>query len=82
VNISGTIIQIPNVSSNVFYGEILIPLYFTSGNNIMTVYMVDDVGAISFQQILVYVNHYTGIVSYPIIKNVGSNPINKITYRS
>lgn len=82
MNISGTTIQIPNVSSNAFYGEILIPLYFVSGNNVVNVFVSDTVGAISSQQILVYVNPYTGIVSYPIIKNVGSDPINKITYRS
>lgn len=82
VNVAGTIIQIPNISPNVFYDELLIPLYFVSGNNIVTVYVVDSVGAISTQQILVYVNPYTGVISYPIIKNVGSNPVNKITYRS
>lgn len=82
VNVSGTIIRIPTLSSNVFYGELLIPMYFVSGNNIVNVFVSDSVGAISSQQISVYVNPYTGIISYPIIKNVGSDPLNKITYRS
>lgn len=81
VNISGQIIQIPNVSSNVFYSDLLIPLYFTSGNNSIVVYVVDSVGAISSRIVSLYVNPFTGVISYPVIKNTGSSPMNKVTYR-
>lgn len=81
VDVSGTIVNIPSVSSNAFYSELLIPLYFTQGNNAINVYVVDSVGAISSKVILLYVNHYTGVISYPVIKNVGSTPMNKVTYR-
>jgi hypothetical protein len=82
INVSNKIIEIPKVSSNVFYSDLLIPLYFTSGNNSINVYVIDSVGAISSRVVSLFVNAYTGVISYPVIKNLGSSPMNKVIYRN
>jgi hypothetical protein len=82
VNVSGTIIEIPRTGVNTFASNILVPLYFIPGDNVLDVYVVDDVGAVSnAYNVYLYINPITGVVSYPIIKNIGSSPVSKVTYR-
>lgn len=82
LSISGNNINIPNVSTNVFSADVLVARYLTpSANNQILATVIDEVGAISYNNLIVYVNPFTGLISYPIIKNTGSTPINKVTYR-
>lgn len=82
LSISGNIINIPNVSGNVFSADMIVARYLTpSMNNQILVTVIDDVGAVAYNNLIVYVNPFTGLISYPIIKNIGSDPINKVTFR-
>lgn len=82
VNVSGTIIEIPRTGVNTFASNLLVPLYFIPGNNVIDVYVVDDVGAVSNSyNVYLFVNPITGVVSYPVIKNIGSSPMSKVAYR-
>lgn len=81
LNISGVNVSITSSGINEFYKEILVPRYFTSGNNLVSAYVIDDVGAIGIRTINLYIFPYTGLISYPVIKNVGSTPDSKVVYR-
>lgn len=81
LNISGVNVSITSSGINEFYREILVPRYFTSGNNLVSAYVIDDVGAIGIRTINLYIFPYTGLISYPVIKNVGSTPDSKVVYR-
>lgn len=58
-----------NTASNLF-----------SGYNYVQISAIDNVGAISTNILTIYVSGFSGIVSYPDIKNISSNPISKIGY--
>lgn len=80
--VNGDRVDMNKISNSTFTEDLLIPKHFEDGStNVITVVMVDTLGGINSNNITINVPAYTGLISYPVIRNTGSDPQNKVTFR-